>query len=180
MGKRPITYKYMPLEIEIPEKRAAELISAMRERDEIAKAANAQMDAKNLLINVMINARIEIHGGDPDAPRGAVSIQVKDGKHLLVVPDAPAVPVMLYALLLIALIFGLLFVRWPMRDRYAPGGGYFCVLEVCFFGGWVGVSVWHKHQLLLRNQDGSVVIPHVGIWSATALFIDWKWRFWER
>lgn len=79
----------MPLEIEVPEKRATELATVIRERDEIVKKAQEQVAIKNALISVMLSARLEIAGHDPDVPRAEASMQVRDGKHFLVIPDSP-------------------------------------------------------------------------------------------
>lgn len=61
----------------------------IKERDDITQRANEQITNRNKLIEVLVNARIEISGGDPDLPHGPVSLQVRDGKHVLSIADVP-------------------------------------------------------------------------------------------
>ena len=77
------------IRIEIPERRGAELVSKIAERDQYAQSAQQVLDAKNQVIEAMIIGQLQAAGKDPDAPRGQVQCQKeRDGKYWLTVQDA--------------------------------------------------------------------------------------------
>ena len=76
---------------EIPERRGAELVARLQERDEYAQGAQKILDAKNATIEAIIIGQLQAAGHDPDAPRGAVQCQrERDGKYYLTVQDVQA------------------------------------------------------------------------------------------
>ena len=77
------------IRIEIPERRGAELVSKIAERDQYAQSAQQVLDAKNQVIDAMIVGQLQAAGKDPDAPRGQVQCQKeRDGKYYLTVAEA--------------------------------------------------------------------------------------------
>lgn len=79
----------MPKTIEITQKRAERLAALIRERDEIAKQAQADINAKNELISGLIEAHLIAARVDPDAPKGNVAVKIEGGKHFLEIDDPP-------------------------------------------------------------------------------------------
>ena len=79
----------MPLRFEIPDKRGAEILAAIHERDNFIASANLRVSDMNRTIEAMMKARLEVAGQDPDAPRGEVACRKEGGKFWLIVGDAP-------------------------------------------------------------------------------------------
>ena len=77
------------MRIELPERRGAELVAKIADRDDYAQTAQKVLNAKNETIEAIIQGQMQAAGHDPDAPRGQIQCQrERDGKYYLTIAEA--------------------------------------------------------------------------------------------